>query len=340
MRAVIFRAWLTGLSLLVIGLPLVVFAQTANVTSGGGPSIQEAQQESALGPKARIAVSRFTNKTGKGWYTGEIGDGMADMLATSLFNTNRFIVLERQGLKEVMQEQNLGASGRVSQETAAPIGKIEGAELLVMGAVTEFEPGSKGGGGSVGGAGIPGVGGLIFGAISGGFKESHLAIDLRLVDARTSRIVHATSVEGTATDVNLGGLLGGAGAGVAMAGSLGGWSKTPMEKALRICLNKAVEFVVSQTPAQYYHGGAPAPAALPAAPAVPAAPAAVQPPVQASPAPMPPASVAPAQAAPPAAPAAKPSAEDRLKRLDDLKAKGLLNDQEYKQKREEILKDL
>lgn len=334
MRPMHILTWLFGLILIALGLPLMVFAQTANITSGGGPSIQEAQQESALGPKARIAVSRFTNKTGKGWYTGEIGDGMADMLATSLFNTNRFIVLERQGIKEVMQEQNLGASGRVSQETAAPIGKIEGAELLVMGAVTEFEPGSKGGGGGVSGAGIPGVGGLIFGAISGGFRESHLAIDLRLVDARTSRIVHASSVEGTATDVNLGGLLGGAGSGVAMAGSLGGWSKTPLEKALRICLNKAVEFVVSQTPPQYYHFGGPAPAALPAAPAV------VQPSAPGSPTPMPPASLAPTQAAPPAATAAKPSVEDRLKRLDELKAKGLLNDQEYKQKREEILKDL
>ena len=38
--------------------------------------------------------------------------------------------------------------------------------------------------------------------------------------------------------------------------------------------------------------------------------------------------------------AAKPSVEERLKRLDELKAKGMLNEQEYKQKREEILKDL
>ncbi len=318
-------SWLVGVVLIAVGFPQTTFAQTANITSGGMPSIQQAQQESALGPKARIAVSRFTDKTGKGWYTGAMGDGMADMLATSLFNTNRFIVLERQGVQAVLQEQNLGASGRVSQETAAQIGKIEGAELLVMGSVTEFEPGSSGGGGGLGGAGAPGATSRIFGAISGGFRESHLAIDLRLVDARTSRIVSATSVEGTATDVNLGGLLGGAGSNVAMVGALGGWSKTPMEKALRICLNKAVEFVASQTPPVYFHYGAPAPTALPPAPAPPAM---GQPPT------------VPAQLAPPAASSAKPSAEERLKRLDDLKQKGLLTDQEYKQKREEIMKDL
>jgi curli biogenesis system outer membrane secretion channel CsgG len=260
------------------------------------------------------------------------------MLATSLFNTNRFIVLERQAVQDVIQEQNLGASGRVSKETAADIGKIEGAELLVMGAVTEFEPGASGGGGGVSGSGIPGWGGRILGGIAGGFKEAHLAIDLRLVDARTSRIVAATSVEGTATDVNLGGLLGGSGSNVALAGSLGGWSKTPMEKALRICLNKAVEFVVSQTPPQYYHQGGPAPVALPAQPP---APAGGPPPTLGAPAMrVAPGPVAPGQAAPPAAAAAKPSVEERLKRLDELKGKGLLSEQEYKQKREEILKDL
>ncbi len=317
--------WLVAVALIPMGFLPSALAQTANITSGGGPSIQQAQQESALGAKARIAVSRFTDKTGKGWYTGAMGDGMADMLATSLFNTNRFIVLERQGVQAVLQEQNLGASGRVSPETAAQIGKIEGAELLVMGAVTEFEPGSSGGGGGLGGSG--GTASRIFGAISGGFRESHLAIDLRLVDTRTSRIVSATSVEGTATDVNLGGLLGGSGSSVAMAGALGGWSKTPMEKALRICLNKAVDFVVTQTPPAYYHYGVPAPTALTPAPAAPAM----------GVAPLPP---APGQAAPPAAASAKPSLEERLKRLDDLKSKGLLTDQEYKQKRQEILKDL
>jgi len=338
MRPTRFLAGLAGFALIVVGLPLVLSAQSATVTTGGGPTIEQAQRESAFGAKARIAVSRFTNKTGKGWWSGAIGDGMADMLATSLFNTNRFIVLERQAVQDVIQEQNLGASGRVSKETAAAIGKIEGAELLVMGAVTEFEPGSSGGGGSLSGSGIPGWGGRVLGGISGAFKEAHLAIDLRLVDARTSRIVAATSVEGTATDVNLGGLAGGYGPSVAMAGSLGGWSKTPMEKALRICLNKAVEFVVSQTPPQYYHQGGPAPVALPAPPL---APAGGPPPTPAGAAAVaPPSSVAPAQAAPPAAAAAKPSVEERLKRLEDLKAKGLLNDQEYKQKRDEILKDL
>jgi curli biogenesis system outer membrane secretion channel CsgG len=217
---------------------------TAKVTSGEGPSISEAQQEAYNGPKARIAVAQFKDKTGKGWWSGQIGDGMADMLATSLFNTNRYIVLERHILSDVLAEQDLGASGRVRKETAAPIGKIEGAELLVTGAVTEFEPGSSGAGGGIGG-----TMGQVIGGVLGAVQKAHIAIDMRLVDTRTTRLVAAVSVEGEATNYNLGGLA----VGSSVGGSLGGYSKTPMEKAVRIALGEAVKFVVSKTPQTYYH---------------------------------------------------------------------------------------
>ena len=217
---------------------------TAKVTSGGGPSISQAQQEAYNGPKARIAVAQFKDKTGKGWWSGQIGDGMADMLATSLFNTNRYIVLERHILGDVLAEQDLGASGRVKKQTAAPIGQIEGAELLITGAVTEFEPGASGAGGDIGG-----TVGRVVGGVLGAFKKAHIAIDVRVVDTRTSRLVAATSVEGEATDYNLGGLA----IGSSVGGSLGGYSKTPMEKAVRVALGEAVNFIVSQTPPTYYH---------------------------------------------------------------------------------------
>ncbi len=245
----------------------------ATVTNPEGKSIEEAQQEAYDGPKARIAVNRFTDKTGKGWWTGAIGDGMSDMLATALFHTNRYIVLERQTLGDVLKEQDLGAAGRIKKGTEAAIGEIEGAELLVTGAVTEFEGAQSGIGGGIGGIG--GNVGRILGGIAGGIKKAHMAIDVRVVDTKTSRIVAATSVEGEATDFALGGALAGAGGGGALGGALGGWSKTPTEKALRLCIQEAVKFIVSKTPTTYYHnapGGAPVTAAAPAATA--AAPAA------------------------------------------------------------------
>jgi curli biogenesis system outer membrane secretion channel CsgG len=75
---------------------------TAQVMSGTGePSIAEAQMEAYNSPKTRIAISRFTDKTAKGWWTGEIGDGMAERLATAFFNINRYFVLEGQSLQDV-----------------------------------------------------------------------------------------------------------------------------------------------------------------------------------------------------------------------------------------------
>jgi curli biogenesis system outer membrane secretion channel CsgG len=248
-----------------------IFGPKATVTSPDGKSIEEAQQEAYDGPKARVAVSRFTDKTGKGWWTGAIGDGMADMLATALFHSNRYIVLERQTLGDVLKEQDLATAGRIKKGTEAPTGEIEGAELLITGAVTEFEGAQSGIGGGIGGIG--GTAGRILGGIAGGIKNAHMAIDMRVIDTKTSRIVAATSVEGKATDFALGGALAGAGGGGALGGALGGWSKTPTEKALRICLQEGVKFIVSKTPQTYYRhkpgGGVVTPVAATTAPTGP-----------------------------------------------------------------------
>jgi curli biogenesis system outer membrane secretion channel CsgG len=187
----------TVLALLAVAgllLPSPVRTQTYG---GGGPDINQATQEQWNGPKARIAVARFTDKSGKGRAAG-IGTGMADMLATALFQTGRYIVLERQNLQDVIGEQDLGASGRVRQQSAAPIGQIEGAELLVTAAITEFEPGSSGGEAGIGAAGQRGGGqsnlagklfGNVVGKLAGSIQNSHIALDLRLIDTRTSRVV-------------------------------------------------------------------------------------------------------------------------------------------------------
>jgi curli biogenesis system outer membrane secretion channel CsgG len=193
------------------------------VSSSGGPTIQQAQQEPYAGVKKRIAVKAFEFKAAGGG-SGEVGRGMSDMLANSLFNTNRFIVLERENIKEVIQEQDFGATGRVKRETAAPIGEIEGAELIIRGSVTEFEPKCKGGA-------------LLIVAA----QQACVTINLRIVDAKTGRVVNATTVEGRSDT---------AGVGLVFATNtlpigLGGWAKTPMETAIRNCIETAVQHIAS-----------------------------------------------------------------------------------------------
>ena len=227
---------------------------TVRVRESSNRSIADAQADAYNGPKARIAVARFENKTAdsQNWYSPSIGDGMADMLTTALVNSGRYIVLEREALDDVMGEQDLGASGRVRSDTAAAIGEIEGAELLIVAAVTEFDGNSGGTSGSLGGSRI----GRAFGALSGGSRSAHMAIDLRVVDATTSRVLAATSVEGEAKDFNLGGALGGYTGNYALGGSLSGWRNTPREKALRAVIEGAVDYVISVTPPQMMRYGA------------------------------------------------------------------------------------
>lgn len=240
---------------------------TATPTGGmNTPTIDQAQAIPYNGPLARIAVLDFDQKSAQGY--AQIGQGMADMLATELINTNRYIVLERQKLAGVLAEQDLARDGRIQPGTGAPTGQVEGAELLVTGAVTEFEPNYQGGGVGVGGIGVGRhhhsryLGG---GGIGLGVKQAYVAIDMRAIDARTSRILFAQRVEGRASDA--GGMFGvlAGGRHALMGVGLGGFQNTPMEKAVRLCISQAVAVLVSKTPAQYFHynqqGQAMAPAA-------------------------------------------------------------------------------
>jgi len=214
------------------------------VTSSGGPISQQAPPEADKGSIARIAVARFTDKTAKGWWTGEIGDGMSEMLAAALSNTNRFNVLEKQTLQNVLSEQDLGGSGLIHKEAPVSIRQVEGAELLVTATIIEFEPGAAGIGKRIGGGS-----GTIMGGITGDQKKSHIAIDLRIIDTKTSKVLATTTVEGTATDVEgISELTGGT-----LGNGLSIWQKQPLEKALRVAIGKAVDFITSQTPEEYYH---------------------------------------------------------------------------------------
>jgi curli biogenesis system outer membrane secretion channel CsgG len=226
------------------------------VTSGqDSPDINEALKEAYNGPRARVAVARFIDKTGtKGsWYNETIGEGIADQMATALFNSNRFIVLERQNLDEVVAEQNLVRQGKVRGDTAVVIDEIEGAELLITGAVTELK--GIGEDSDAGGSTISL--GKLFSLVS---RKAHIAIDVRVIDVRTSRIVAATSVEGKATSVKL--RLKQAddddSDGEALNSKLAIWRNTPIGKAMRICIQRAVDFIASKTPAVYYRHGRPA----------------------------------------------------------------------------------
>ncbi len=82
-----------------------------------------------------IAVVPFTNGA-LGAAQAELAPlsaGMQDLLIYSLSANAKIRVVERENLQSLINEQNLGASGRVSSETAAHLGKILGAGHMIMG---------------------------------------------------------------------------------------------------------------------------------------------------------------------------------------------------------------
>lgn len=63
---------------------------------------------------------------------------MADMLVTSLVKSGRYRVIERQEIEKIINEQQLGQSGMVTAQSAAKVSQLLGAEIAIIGNVTEF----------------------------------------------------------------------------------------------------------------------------------------------------------------------------------------------------------
>ncbi|MBN2103044.1 hypothetical protein JW835_03290 [bacterium] len=136
--------------------------------------------------KKRIAVFTFEDKTDKSyyWWDGRSpGDGMSDMLTTALVKSGKYTVIERQQIAQLLNEQQLGQTGIVTEQSAAKIGKMLGVELAVVGAVTEFGHSKKDMGINVKGFG--------FGTKS---QKATVAVDVRLINTSTGEIITAESV--------------------------------------------------------------------------------------------------------------------------------------------------
>ncbi len=199
------------------------------------------------GPKARVAVARMNVTAAKG--DKAIGDGLRDMMVTTLMESNRYAIVERQDLNAILGEQELSASGAVSQAARVKRGQIKGADLLVVGTVSEFEPHASGMGGGLGGGGWGGIALAGIGALS---NKAHIGIDIRIIDAVTSEVIAAKHVVGEARDNALGALLGAPVGGGALGGGLGMYANTPTEKAVRVCIGEAVSFISQSVPPQYF----------------------------------------------------------------------------------------
>ncbi|PSF31156.1 penicillin-binding protein activator LpoB [Aphanothece hegewaldii CCALA 016] len=95
--------------------------------------------------KIRVAVLDFdySSVSDPRWISllgGEKGSrGVSDILVNKLVDSGKYSVIERSRIDAVLQEQNLGASGRVDATTAAEIGRILGVDIVIVGSITQFD---------------------------------------------------------------------------------------------------------------------------------------------------------------------------------------------------------
>ena len=131
--------------------------------------------------KVRVAVMNFYNNSSWGYWGGQLGAAAADELTTQLVRSGRFSVIERHELDAVLAEQDFGTSGRVNASTAAAVGKVLGAQLMVTGSITQFSVETKR-------AGIGGIG--------ASFTEAESIVDVRIVNTVTSEILAVAEGKG------------------------------------------------------------------------------------------------------------------------------------------------
>src|SRR5207237_3900017 len=117
---------------------LVVVAVLALLAPlGAGLGAQGRGQDTRPG----IAVLPFDNSGSYGQEQENfeaLAKGIAGMMISELAANPSARVVEREQIEKLVADQNLGASGKVTPETAARVGKLVGARYVITGAFIDF----------------------------------------------------------------------------------------------------------------------------------------------------------------------------------------------------------
>ena len=196
--------------------------------------------------KKRVAVMNFDYSTVQGGVAAlfgtnqDVGKGVADLIVEKMVNAGTYSVVERKALDKILSEQNFSNSDRVDTTTAAKLGKLLGADAIVLGSITQFGRDDKST--NIGGSAVGdrlskfGLGGV-------GQKKSKAVVGLtaRVVNVNTGEILAVASGKGESTRSGASLTGAGGGTGAAAAGALDMRSSNFANTVLGEAVNAAVE---------------------------------------------------------------------------------------------------
>jgi curli biogenesis system outer membrane secretion channel CsgG len=141
-----------------------------------------AASRAAAQAKPRIAVVNFQNNSSWTWWGDQLGGAAADEVVTQLVKAGKFTVIERAQLEAILQEQHIGQNGLVNPATAAKVGQLLGAQLIMTGSITQFSIERTQ-------VGYRGVGGA--------YSKAESRLDVRVIDTTTGEILLAADGAGS-----------------------------------------------------------------------------------------------------------------------------------------------
>lgn len=139
----------------------------------------KAAAEEPTGLKRKVAIGRFTNETryGQSFFIDKnhdrIGKQAMDILSAKLFDTGKFIMLERADLDKIQKELAMGDAPQLKNR----------ADYIILGSITEF-----------GRKDVSDVG--WFSRVKK--QEAYAKVHIRIVDVSTGRIIYSEAGKGTA----------------------------------------------------------------------------------------------------------------------------------------------
>lgn len=212
----IFRSFVGGMLFLSACAPGTKIRQKDATTV----QVTEKVVSKYTAPKRRIGVISFENKAP--YAQARIGETATDILITELVKSGKFIVVERDKMDKLLDEQKLGQTGVIDPNTAAKVGKILGLNAIVTGSVSQFGVKKEG---------------KDFIISESKQQIVECTVDIRVVDAETGQVLLADSGKGVVKKSS-GKFLG--------MGNQSKYDETLEGEALRAAIVKFTDNIISQ----------------------------------------------------------------------------------------------